>query len=176
MNANEINSLVISAQNGDNASILKLFQNYQPFINNFLKTIYSKIYETNDLKQECYITLVSCIKSYNFTYPFTSYYIKSVKNNIYNLIKHSKEANLIHCNYDFIVSETTLEDLLIQKIDIKKLYSCLNSLKDSDRKIIIDYYFNNLSLTEIARKNNLKYITLVKKRNRIIKYLKNNML
>ena len=175
MDANEINSLVISSRNGDNTSILKLFQIYRPFLNNFLRTINTNLFDLDDLMQDCYLTLITCIKSYNFNYPFTAYYTKSVKNNIYNLVKHSKEANLIHCNYDFIVSETTIEDLLIQKIDIQKLYSCLNSLKEDDRNLLLDLYFNELSLTDIAKNNDIKYITLVKKKNRIIKYLKKNM-
>lgn len=175
MDANEINSLVISSRNGDNTSILKLFQIYRPFLNNFLRTINTNLFDLDDLMQDCYLTLITCIKSYNFNYPFTAYYTKSVKNNIYNLLKHSNESKTIHLNTDFISEEKSFDDILIQKIDIQKLYSCLNSLKEDDRNLLLDLYFNELSLTDIAKNNDLKYITLVKKKDRLISKLKKSM-
>ena len=59
-----IESLLLSAKNGDIFSVEKLTEEFTPLI----KSLYNKTYLTNytkeDLQEECYLTLLKCIKTY----------------------------------------------------------------------------------------------------------------
>ena len=58
MDLKNINELIILSKNGNQQALIELFNNYLPFINNFLKTVSNDSYEFEDLKQECYLTLI----------------------------------------------------------------------------------------------------------------------
>ena len=79
-------------------------------------------------------------------------------------IEHSIIDNLIKSEND------TLNDL-IKSFDLFVLTDSINLLPVLEKSIIQDYFFNKISLTDIAKKNNLKYITTVKKKDRALKKL-----
>ena len=171
MEFKNINELIILAKNGNKQALMELFNNYLPFINNFLKTVSNDSYEFEDLKQECYLTLIKCLEKYDdTTYPFTSYYIKSCKNNVYSFIKTNRNICIDH--YDFIEDTIDLDSVVVHKLNLDKLKLALAHLKPDERRIIIDYFYNNLSLIEMSAKYNLKYITLVKRKNKVLQKLK----
>ncbi|WP_440250802.1 sigma-70 family RNA polymerase sigma factor [Clostridium sp.] len=172
MDYKRIDYLVSKANEKDTDSILELFNLYSPFLNNFLNSINIDSYDINDLKQECYLVLINCLRKYNYNFPFTSYYIKSCKNRIYSLIKFNKEIAIDH--YDFIEDTKEFEDFCIHKLDVFKLKEALKTLSIEDKLIIEDYFFNNMSLIDMSIKYDLKYITLVKRKDRILRKLKTN--
>ena len=171
MDFKNINKLIVLAKNGNKQALIELFDNYLPFINNFLKTVANDSYEFEDLKQECYLTLIKCLEKYDdTTYPFTSYYIKSCKNNVYSFIKTNRNICIDH--YDFVEDSVDLDSVVVHKLNLDKLKLALAYLKPEERRIIIDYFYNNLSLIEMSAKYNLKYITLVKRKNKVLQKLK----
>ncbi len=70
-------------------------------------------------------------------------------------VKKKQEITLEEV-YEIKVDENHLTKL-IEEEKQKEIFRLLLTLKSSYREIIVQYYYNNLSLKEIAYINNMKY-------------------
>ena len=82
---------------------------------------------------------------------------------------YNEDGKSIFCDE---VSES-FEDKMIYKILSEEIPEALSCLNDKDRKLIEDIYFNDVSITELAKSEGVTRTAIQKRRDRIMKYLKN---
>jgi len=121
-------------------------------------------YETEDLVQHGYLSVIKAIAMYKLgSNSFNGYCINSIKMNFKALlkgqIKHFREVpNNDMLDFDNVEHyEFTLEDEVIAHDEVKKLYIALDTLEPFERLIIEKYYILGHSMGEIACDSDKSY-------------------
>lgn len=172
LNKEQIETLVQKAKDKDKQALQDLYSAFLPYIYVLLSKIYVNGYDKDDLKQECFLTLCTCIKKYKGTDTFIAYVTASMKNNILYLLRRSKSHSELNISeIDGYTVETT-EDIAIKHLDSETLSIAIKNLTPQERSILTDYYYNDLSLMTISKDKNSKYITTVKQKDRALNKIK----
>lgn len=183
MNNNYIEELVIDAKKGNNKAILNLIEEFNPLIFGLIRKTYIAGYEVEDLKNECYIILIKCIKLYNpEKHRFTAYATNAIKNGFYYLIRSSKSKRFIQIGDSLtssgnlsdyqLSSNSNTEDNYINKCQYDVLYQAILELSPDEKQFIYKIFFEDISLKDYARGNNLSYSSVIRKKYAILKKLK----
>lgn len=121
-------------------------------------------YETEDLVQHGYLSVIKAIAMYKLgSNSFNGYCINSIRMNFKALlkgqIKHFREVpNNDMLDFDNVEHyEFTLEDEVIAHDEVKKLYIALDTLEPFERLIIEKYYILGHSMGEIACDSDKSY-------------------
>lgn len=185
MNFNEIEQTVIEAKNGNMEAVLKLIEQFKPFI--FKQAVKFKVknMDTFDLVQIGYVALIKCIDVYDTKkHTFSSYVYSAIKNNIkYALRKSSKTNGEVSLNapvdeeganelINIVDSHFDLEDNFLKNERIKEVKKLLMELQEDELELIILCYYNDFSLKQYAEKKNVPYLQIVRLKNRIFSKLK----
>ncbi|AOR25020.1 sigma-70 family RNA polymerase sigma factor [Clostridium taeniosporum] len=190
MNFKEIENLVIEAKKGDDEALLKLMIQFKPFIFKTAKSFNIKNYDTFDLVQIGYIALINAVDKYkNGSNSFCSYVYASIKNcmrcTARNNKKHKntlsinapiKECNSMNDFTELFESNINLEDDFIKKEKALEVQSIISKLDPKDLELIFLVYYNGFSFKEYALKKGLNYFQVIKRKNAIFKYIKNELL
>ena len=179
----EIENLLDSSRKGDKKATEELLFRLNPLIISSIKRYYNRIDRYDDLIQEGYVMILQSINDYDSNKG--AYFLGYVKLNLkYHYLNKHKEKQTLSLNepigdgfneiLDFIeVEEKGPIDMVIYKEDFLSLYECLNFLSHRQRQIIIEYYINELSLDEIAKKLGISYRTVANTKTAGINKLKN---
>lgn len=180
----ELENLVSEAQKGSNKAAEEILNKFKPFIIKTSNSIFISGYEFEDLLQIGYLSLIKAILKYNpdKNKNFTAYAINSIKNNYYYEIRQkAKLINESTLNIEIedgielienIISDIDVEKSIILTEDIKLLYSAIKNLPDEDKQLIEYIYFKQKKLKEYALFKNIKYKACLRKRDRLLKKLK----
>lgn len=92
----------------------------------------------------------------------------------FNVVYHYDDVDLMqdYCSYDFetdIINQLYIDEL---KTD---LYRYIHDLTYTDRKIIVELYFNNKTLTKLAEEMSMPTMTLYNKKMKILKKLREKL-
>jgi RNA polymerase sporulation-specific sigma factor len=80
MNHAEIETCVIGAQKGNQEELLKLLEQFKPFIYKTAKTFNIKNYDINDMEQVAYMSLINAVNKYKTgSFTFSSYAFNTIK-------------------------------------------------------------------------------------------------
>ena len=113
----KIERLVQAAKNNDKDSILELYYIFLPYVKMWYSRVTIKEHTFEDILQEYFIWLNTAINKYNGTCTFTSYITKTIKNNLFMLIR--KKYLETSTDLTFLIQDNTcLEDLIINKMEI----------------------------------------------------------
>lgn len=157
----KIERLVIESKNNNKDSLIELYNLFLPYLKMWLSKVNIKDHTFEDIKQEYFLWLVSAINKYSGTSSFTSYITMTIKNNLFMLIR--KKYLETSTDLTFLIEDThCIEDLIVNKMDIFNMINESKKLTDIERKVLKDYYFNDLSLYCISDKINKKYSTTAK--------------
>ncbi|SFU83232.1 RNA polymerase sigma factor, sigma-70 family [Clostridium sp. DSM 8431] len=161
MNYKYIESLVLSAKDGDEVSKEKLVEEFSPLIKALSHKTHLSTYTTEDLINECYISLFKCIKLYNpKNHRFVAYATNAIKNNLNYLIRR----NLMHreiTSQDALTSTGSLDHLNLatnENIEDSILYSCtkkfifdnIQSLTNEEKEFLIHVQIRKRTLKSYA--------------------------
>lgn len=179
----ELKELVIKAKANNIDAKEEILSRFKPFIIKQCNKIYLKDYTFDDLVQTSYISLLNAIKKFDINNDnFTAYATISIKNNLNYLIRQKAKIN-----YDISIFKETGEniefiDTLKDDFEIEKSYfhkeavsaliNAIKTLPKEERYIIENLYFYNKSLKDLSTELKIKYITLAKRKERILKKLK----
>ena len=121
-------------------------------------------------------------------YTFSTFATRCIRNEILMDIRYNKKYDKT-ISLDETVSDdenTTLMDIipvehdmdecLMERDEIKKLYEALSMLNPIEQEIMLDYYKNEMSQAEIAKIHNLSQSIISRKIKLIIKKLQNIMI
>ncbi|MFL0248104.1 sigma-70 family RNA polymerase sigma factor [Candidatus Clostridium stratigraminis] len=187
MNQNEIEACVIRAKIGSQEDLLKILEQYKPFIFKTAKTFNIKDFDTYDLAQIAYVTIINAVLKYKIgSHTFTSYAMNAIQNEFkYTARRNSrynKELSLntplneAEDNYnefvDCIEEPEMIEEELIKHEKSKELRQALARLSEEELELVIMVYYNKVSIKTYADKKGLVYTTAINRKNKILKKLK----
>lgn len=179
----ELKELIMKAKENDIAAKEELLNRFKPFIIKQCTRVYLKDYTFDDLMQICYLSLLKAIEKFNIDNDnFIAYATVSIKNNLNYLIRQKAKINYEVSIYKETGENIEFIDTLKDDFEIEKsffhnemvqcLISALHALPYEERYIIESIYFCNKSLKDLSNELNIKYITLAKRKERILKKLK----
>lgn len=187
MNHYEIEACVIRAKNGNKEELLKIIEQYKPFIFKTAREYNIKGYDLYDLVQIGYVTLINSVAKYRTgSNTFSTYAYNSIKNGFRYIArqnkKHSGDLSLNspldgESEYgtefiDFIADPEDFEEDIVSAEEIKELRKVVSKLPSDEMDFIIMVYYSGASIKTYAEKNGLSYQQAVRKKNRILEKLR----
>lgn len=178
MNLSEIETLV------EKNEIDQLVIEFTPYIVSFSRRFALINYDYEDIMQECYIALISCISKYQLDKKsFVSFGISSIKNHIYNLLREQRrsykdmEIKYLEDKLKFILSDNkTSEDQVIELESKMILQNAMLKLTVKEL-LLIDYiYYQNKTLSQYARINMIPYSLARSKKRTILEKIRNELI
>lgn len=168
----ELDELLEKARKGDVESTELIIEKLNPLIVASIRRYYNKAADYDDLIQEGRLAVLECIKDYDESKDvYFLGYVKTTLKFLY-LNKH-KEKILLSLNtpigeskdqelIDILESEDgdILEEILKTE-ELEEIRYALESLTERQRKVIIYFYFEGYSISEIAKRMDATYRTIV---------------
>lgn len=184
MDFNYIEQLALESKTGIISSKERLLEEFKPFIINFSNKTFIYGFEVQDIQNECYSTLLKCIKMYNpINHKFVGYAIKSIKNSIFYILRKSKnrasaegsEALTSNGDLDYLnlSNEYELDEIIFKKCDTLEIKDALSKLSRDERELIQIVIFQRNSVKTYAKLKNIPYSTALYKKNKTFKNLNN---
>lgn len=175
---------LIKAKAGDKKEIQEIIEMFNPLLTKTTISFYIKGLEKSDIKQIATIALIKAIKNFDTerSDSFPSYAKISVQNMLIREMKKAenkyyKEKINSEINEVFNIEELKSKDIdvnekLIKKEESYNLSKIVNSLKDEDKAIIKALYIDKIKIKDYSKENNIEYNNLVYKKNKILKYIR----
>ena len=168
----ELNDLLAEAKLGDDKSKKRILESLYPLIISSIRRYYNKLNEYEDLIQGGREVILYCINSFDETKGV--YFLGYVKTRLryFYLNKHNEKLT---ASLNVKVGKDKEEEIVdLLKSDIENpleflvrleetmiLQDALSTLTARQREIIIDFYYENLTLGEISKKLGISYRTVV---------------
>lgn len=174
-----IEKLVILSKGSCGKSRLELIERLKPLVLSSINKYYS-IGDYEDLIQEGNILILESIKDFDLDYGvhFLAYIKSKLKYYYLNKNKierelslNAKDANGIEF-IERLESNINIEKIIIERIENRYLEKQLESLSNRQKEIIREFYFEDLSLNEIAEKLSISYQTVANLKTQGINKLK----
>jgi RNA polymerase sporulation-specific sigma factor len=187
MNHFEIEACVIRAKNGNKEELLKLLEQYKPFIIKTASGYSIKGFDMYDMIQIGYVTLINAVSKYRVgSNTFSTYAFNSIKNALrYTLRQNFKQSQDMSLNapldssgefvtefMDLVESDEDLEEYIIKREELFELKKAVSRLPFDEIELIVMIYYTGLSLKKYAEKKGLSYQQAVRKRDRILRKLR----
>lgn len=183
MNHFEIEASVIRAKNGNKEELLKVMEQYKPFIIKTASGYSIKGFDMYDMVQIGYVTLINAVAKYRVgSNTFSTYAFNSIKNAFrYTARQNLKKAGELSLNaplegsfehgtefIDFLEDPGNLEEEIIKREELLKLRKAVSRLPMDEMELIIMVCYTGASLKTYAEKKGLEYQQAVRKKNRIL--------
>jgi len=152
---------LISLKNGDEGAFHKLYEMYSDRIYRFGYNFRRDKEFAENLVQETFIKIFQNINKFkvdkNCSDPLKSWIYKIAKNHAFNEIKKIKREverisecdNLISDRYEDVVKRR-IEDKVVEKEELKRVYEKLDSLSLKKRTTFILFFVEELTADEVA--------------------------
>lgn len=189
MNHFEIEACIIRAKNGSREELLKILEQYKPFIFKTAATFNIKDHDLYDMVQIGYVTLINAVAKYKIgAHNFSSYAYNAIKNNFkYTARQNSKRTGEVSLNLpvsepglytlsyveyiECIDSLENMEEDLIKAENIKELRRAVSKLPSEELELIIMVYYSKCSLKTYAEKKGLTYLQASRRRKKALEKL-----
>jgi len=149
---------VINLKNGDKSSFEQVYKLSERYIYAIIYRIVRDNDKTADLMQETYLQIYNKLDTLEEVESFLVWAGKIATSKTLRYIqKHSKEVLLDEDENDFVFEnvsedkeEFIPEDVLLNKEKKQKIYDIINNLSYEQKITVQYYYFNEMSVSEIA--------------------------
>ena len=155
MNEQQI-GLVVAAQNGDVKSFEQLYTIYYDKVYGFARMILKNETDAEDVLQEAFVTAWRKLNTLETPATF-SVWIQIIAKNLCNMQLRRKNIAILLdaeqdiADFDTEESEEMLPAVYAEREDLReRLGSIIDNLSDVQRQTVTLYYFNELSVDEIA--------------------------
>lgn len=187
MNYNEIESSVIRAKTGNTEDLLKLIEQFKPFIFKTAKEYNIKGFDIYDLSQIGYITLINAVEKYKIgSHTFSSYAYSAITNAFKYAARNNKKAaeefslNVQVPNnecpgteyIDIIDSLENIEEDIIGIENNRELRKAIAALPEEELEFVIMVYYCNVTVKTYAEKKGMSYNNAIRFKNKILEKLK----
>ncbi len=149
--------IAFKVQSGEIDSFGLLVERYEEKLKRYGFKFLSQKDDLDDVLQVVFLKAFENIKSFDPKRKFSSWLYRIAHNELINHLKKRKFLSLSLFDLDTFLPQSSKEneretkenalDVLKEK---EKIEQCLNSLKPSQRELLILYYFENLTYQEIA--------------------------
>jgi RNA polymerase sigma factor (sigma-70 family) len=183
MNYNEVETCVIRAKNGSKEDLLKVIEQYKPFILKTAREFNIRGMDMDDLVQIGSAAIMKAVIKYKIgSHSFSGYALTAVKNHIRqaarNASKFSKELSInvpVSGREDdnreiseCLESPVNIEEDIIKNETYKELGQALDKLSKEDREMLLMIYGKSITLTAYAENNNINYQQAVRRKRRAL--------
>lgn len=188
MNHSEIESCVAIAKEGNKEELMKILEQYKPFIIKTAKDFYIRSCDVNDLLQIGYIALINAVDKYRTgSNTFSTYAFNTIKNVFKYTARNNSRLNMelsfnniispedTSCN-EFINSMAAienLEDLILNVENTKELKGAVQKLPPGEAELVTMVYYNGVSIKKYAESKGISYQQAIRKRDFILLKLSN---
>ncbi|MDF2884894.1 MAG: polymerase sigma factor, sigma-70 family [Clostridiaceae bacterium] len=187
MDYERIEKLVLKAKENDKGAKEDIIKSFNPYILTISKNTHIYGYEFEDIKNECYKTVLYCIESYDpANKKFIGYALTSIRNSIKQLLKKSDrrknsegmEAFILNDNLELVLcsEEKSMVDFLCEQCEVLLLREAINSLKDSEQELIKYLFYDKKTLRSYAEVKHVCYTTAMNRKNtalnKLLSYMK----
>jgi RNA polymerase sigma factor (sigma-70 family) len=186
MNHHEIEACVIRVKKGYQEDLLKILEQFKPFIIKTAKQFNIRNFYLYDLIQIANIALINAVAKYRVgSHSFVGYALTAIRNELrYTARKNSKFMGDLSLNshveftdnssdeiMDYIASDVNLEEEIIISESMSQVRQAVSRLPQDEIELVQAVYYSGASLKSYAEKNDLGYSQAVTKKNRILKKL-----
>lgn len=186
----ELRELVSLAKDGDEKSLEEIILRFQKLINKWSWSIYVEGYEVEDLVSIGNQWIIIAVQKYDIESKvnFEAYLQKTIQNNYYDLIRkrarynYTVSLNSKGCDGDeeiqsLIEDDINIENMVINKIMLKKLIREINKLSAEDKELIKFAFGDKLGgVKAYSNKKGISYKKCYNRRNEIINILREKIL
>lgn len=142
--------LVRRLQAGDPVAFETLYERYQNLIVRTAALITGSRQEGEDLAQECFLRCWQQIGTLRDPTRLKSWLLTILTRSAWRADQKRKRETPVEELWEEETGESSL-DAVLRREDERQLYRAIRALPDKQRTIIVLYYFNDLSVREIAR-------------------------
>lgn len=165
MTHEEIEACVLRAKTGSQADLLKLINQYKPFIFKLTLQYTIRNFDSYDLQQNAYIALINSVIKYNTgSHTFSTYAFNSIKNSFRQAARDnlkfsedlslnmpvSQEANVVTKFIDCIEGDINLEEDILNAESRRELKLALEKLSEEEMELVIMLYYGKCSMMTYA--------------------------
>jgi RNA polymerase sporulation-specific sigma factor len=171
--------LVKKSKDGVSFASLRLLEDFTPFIISTARKLYITGHDLEDLIQIGRLSFLTALCRYDTgrEFCFPAYAVNAVKNNYHHLIRKAAERNFEPGSsaLEHMTSGEDIEEEYIMRESAALLMQHLDSLAAEDRHLIDWFYFRGGSIKEYADAKNQTYNSVVKRKQRILARLKDDL-
>lgn len=184
-----LEEMIKMAKVGDKDALWMIIKKFEGVVVKQAACTYISGYDMDDLIQIGYMSIMKAVTAFDFdkNTNFTGYVVNAIKNNFYYLIRGKMKINGevsinkttdTGCNLlDFLISDYDIEGEVLKEDEINRLLTLVKNLNEDERELINYVYLAEKgNLTKYAKERNINYSTCIKRRDRILKKLKENMI
>lgn len=186
----ELRELVSLAKDGDKKSLEEIILRFQNLVRKWSWSVYVEGYEVEDLVSVGNQWIIVAVQKYDIESKvnFEAYLQKTIQNNYYDLIKKRARYNYtVSLNskggdgdediQSLIEDDINIENMVINKMMLKKLIREINKLSEDDKELIKFAFEDKLGgVKAYANKKEISYKRCYNRRNEIINILKEKIL
>jgi RNA polymerase sigma-70 factor, ECF subfamily len=147
-------ALAVLVQKGDHSAFGELMRRYEPKMIRYGQRFLSVAEDIEDIVQDIFVTTYTNIKSYNSSYAFSPWMYRIAHNTFANELRRRSRRPILSFSTDVLLprlrGESDVEAEVIAAEEAREMEVHLKHLSAHYREIIILYYFEELSYSEIA--------------------------
>ncbi len=134
-----------------------LLENLQPRLYGYILSLTANPTDAKDVLQETNCVILGKLGDFGQSGKFDAWAFKIAYFQTLSFLQKRSRRKVVF-NDELLDSIAAESESIDSEIDFRigRLDSCLSKLQDRTRTIVCDYYFENLSIKEIAKKRNLK--------------------
>ena len=186
----EMEAAVRRARSGNKEELIKILDSFKSYIYKTASKYSIKNYDMYDLLQVAYVALINAVAKYRVgSNTFTSYAMISIQNAMkLTLRNNGNSSSELSLNapmtsedgdsiefLEMLQNDEDIEEKVIKTLQYGHLRKALAKLPADEQELVIMVYYNRCPLTVYAKKNNISYITALRKRDRILDRLKKSL-
>lgn len=161
-------ALVASYAEGSNEAFDVLLNRYRGKVFSYIFHIVKNQDVADDIFQETFVKIIMTIKQgrYVETGKFSAWVTRIARNLVIDYFRQEKSENLISIDNDDVdilnrrdLSDSTIEDNMVQTQICNDIRRLIHSLPDSQRNVIEMRFYQNMSFKEIADATNVSINT-----------------
>ncbi|MCI5784121.1 MAG: sigma-70 family RNA polymerase sigma factor [Bacteroidales bacterium] len=161
-------ALVASYAEGSNEAFDILLNRYRSKIFSYIFHIVKNQDVADDIFQETFVKIIMTIKQgrYVETGKFSAWVTRIARNLVIDYFRQEKSENLVSIDNDDVdllnrrdLSDSTIEDNMVQTQICNDIRRLIHSLPDSQRNVIEMRFYQNMSFKEIADATNVSINT-----------------
>ena len=180
----DIQQLYKESYLGDKESQLIILERLKPLIISSIRKYKQDWNDYEDLIQEGRVMVLICIKDYNpnINVPFLGYVKSRLKYLYLNKAKVRKDLSLNEKfgedgeeYLELLESDENIVEGILEKELCESLHRVIQTLPKREIEVLCDFYFNDLTITQISKKYNTTYRTVLNQKTNALKKLRERM-
>ena len=179
-----IQEIYLDAAVGREDAVLELLMRLQPLIIASIRKNYNRIDEMEDLIQEGRLLILDSMAEYreDYSVPFLGYIKSKLR---FHYLGKNRNRSLLSLNastgqdgeepLDLLADSFQLEEDYIDREMSSEILEMVHQLPTRERQVILGFYYESLSIRDIAKRHGITYRTVINTKRRALERMKGKM-